>query len=115
MPVGCFVLDVHGESGSVWPASDAICASLQIINHLQDCGQDYARLDRIYVTAEALDRAGAKYADLAAPRASPPLLSAIRDLAQKASALLDGGAGLVSQVNDWRLACDIGALVRLAR
>ena len=37
-PVGRFVLDVHGESESTWPASDALCTALQIINHLQDCG-----------------------------------------------------------------------------
>ena len=41
MPVGRFVLDVHGESRATWPASDALCAALQIINHLQDCGEDY--------------------------------------------------------------------------
>ena len=34
MPVGRFVLDVHGESRSTWPASDALCAALQVINHL---------------------------------------------------------------------------------
>src|SRR5262249_38189332 len=38
MPVGRFVLDVHSESRITWPASDALCAALQIINHLQDCG-----------------------------------------------------------------------------
>ena len=36
-PVGRFVLDVHGEDPSIWPASDALCSALQIINHLQDC------------------------------------------------------------------------------
>ena len=41
MPVGRFVLDVHGESPSTWAASDALCAGLQINNHLQDCGKDY--------------------------------------------------------------------------
>ena len=39
MPVGRFMLDVHGESTSTWPASDALCAGLQINNHLQDCGK----------------------------------------------------------------------------
>src|ERR1700744_5718465 len=29
MPVGRFVLDVHGESTATWPASDAICAGLR--------------------------------------------------------------------------------------
>lgn len=39
MPVGRFMLDVHGEDRSTWAASDAICAALQINNHLQDCGK----------------------------------------------------------------------------
>jgi phytoene/squalene synthetase len=30
MPVGQFVRDVHGENGSIWPASDNVCAVLQI-------------------------------------------------------------------------------------
>ena len=114
MPVGRFVLDVHGESASLWPASDAICASLQVINHLQDCRQDFVRLDRIYLPEDALRRAGATYADLAAPRGSPQLLSAISALARKSGALLDDGADLTGRVNDWRLACEIGAILRLA-
>ena len=36
-PVGRFVLDVHGEDRTIWPASDALCAALQVNNHLQDC------------------------------------------------------------------------------
>jgi hydroxysqualene synthase len=115
MPVGRFVLDVHGESASLWPASDAICASLQIINHLQDCGQDFARLDRIYLPEDALRRTGAAFGDLAAPRGSPALRAAIGALAQKSDALLDSGADLAGHVNDWRLACEIGAIMRLAR
>jgi hydroxysqualene synthase len=115
MPVGRFVLDVHRERSSLWPASDAICASLQVINHLQDCAQDFAKLDRVYLPEDALRRAGASVADLAAPRASPALRAAIVDLAQQSDALLDQGAELASRVSDWRLACEIGAIVRLAR
>ena len=36
MPVGRFVLDVHEEDRALWPANDALCAALQMINHLQD-------------------------------------------------------------------------------
>ena len=54
MPVGRFVCDVHGESRAVWPANDALCAALQIINHLQDCQEDYRNLDRVYVPLDAL-------------------------------------------------------------
>ncbi len=49
MPVGRFVLDVHGESHATWPANDALCAALQIINHLQDCAADYPQArSRLY-------------------------------------------------------------------
>ncbi len=58
MPVGRYVLDVHGEADSTWPASDAICAALQIINHLQDCAKDLRDLDRAYVPLDALAGAG---------------------------------------------------------
>ncbi|MHA1113772.1 MAG: squalene/phytoene synthase family protein, partial [Alphaproteobacteria bacterium] len=39
-PVGRFVLDLHGEDRNAWPAADALCAALQILNHLQDCKDD---------------------------------------------------------------------------
>ena len=57
MPVGRFVLDVHGESRDTWPANDALCAALQIINHLQDCAKDYRELDRVYIPLDLLERA----------------------------------------------------------
>jgi hypothetical protein len=115
MPVGRFVLDVHGESRALWPASDAICASLQVINHLQDCAEDYANLDRVYLPEDSFRRAGAEITDLKAPHASPALRAVIIELARKCGALLDEGAGLAGGVADWRLACEIGAIVRLAR
>jgi len=52
MPVGRYVLDVHGESRATWPASDAICAALQIINHIQDCRNDFRNLDRVYISLD---------------------------------------------------------------
>ncbi len=71
MPVGRFVLDVHGESRSTWPANDALCAALQVINHLQDCGQDYRDLDRVYIPLDAFAAAAPQAASLGQPRATP--------------------------------------------
>src|SRR6266481_3912221 len=48
-PVGRQLLDLHGESHETWPASDALCSALQVLNHLQDCAEDYRRLDRVYL------------------------------------------------------------------
>ncbi len=81
MPVGRFVLDVHGESQATWPANDALCAALQIINHLQDCAKDYRELDRVYIPRDALAAHGLTVEALAAPRASPALMQCMQDLA----------------------------------
>ncbi len=83
MPVGRFVLDVHGEDPTrVWGPSDAICAALQVINHLQDCGKDFAALDRVYLPQDCLDRHGATVDMLGEATAPPQLLAVIRELAQ---------------------------------
>src|ERR1700739_3761518 len=74
MPVGRFMLDVHGESTSTWPASDALCAGLQINNHLQDCGKDYRDLNRVYLPRDALAAAGASVEALGEARSPAPLL-----------------------------------------
>ena len=54
MPVGRFVLDLHGEDRSVWAYSDPLCSALQVINHLQDCAKDYRALDRVYLPLDAM-------------------------------------------------------------
>ena len=66
MPVGRFMLDVHGESTSTWAASDALCAGLQVNNHLQDCGKDFRNLNRVYLPRDALAASGASVEELGA-------------------------------------------------
>ncbi len=83
MPVGRFMLDVHGESTSTWAASDALCAGLQINNHLQDCGKDYRNLNRVYLPRDALAAVGASVEQLGEARAPAPLLQCLHSLAAR--------------------------------
>src|SRR5206468_11721315 len=83
MPVGRFVLDVHGESPASWPLNDALCAALQIVNHLQDCGRDYRSLNRVYVPLDAFAAAGTTPEALADAAGSPQLRAALRDVATR--------------------------------
>ena len=115
MPVGRYVLDVHGESEATWPASDAICAALQIINHLQDCGKDLRDLDRVYVPLDALRRAGLGVEALGAPVADPALRGCLAELARETHRLLDEGAPLAAEVRDTRLSMEIATITALAR
>ena len=114
MPVGRFVLDVHGENQATWPASDAICSALQVINHLQDCADDYCSLDRVYLPLDALARHGAEEAMLGATAASPPLRNCIAELAVSTAMLLDTGRGLAAQVVNRRLGSEIVVIQALA-
>jgi squalene synthase HpnC len=113
MPVGRFVLDVHGESQATWPASDAICAALQINNHLQDCGRDYCELDRVYLPLDAL-AAGTSVEALGDAKAPPGLRRCLVELAKRTRDLLDRGAGLPGQISDTRLSVEIRATIDLA-
>ena len=115
MPVGRYVLDVHGESESTWAASDAVCAALQIINHLQDCGKDYRDLDRVYIPDDALAAAGLAPEALGADRASPALRVLFRALAARTMGLLDEGGALPRQVADFRMSLECAVIVALAR
>jgi squalene synthase HpnC len=114
MPVGRFVLDVHGESKSTWAASDALCAALQIINHLQDCATDYRRLDRVYLPLDALADHGVGVEALGQPHSSPALIGCLHDLAGRTADLLHQSHALPEIVGNMRLAMEISAIQKLA-
>jgi squalene synthase HpnC len=114
MPVGRFVLDVHGEPQSLWPMNDALCAALQIINHLQDCAKDYREIDRVYIPQDAMTAAGIDVDALAAPAANPALAGVIGDLARRNAALLDVSRPFFKGIKDTRLALEVDLIQTIA-
>ena len=66
-PVGRLLLKLYGaESAHNLACSDAICSSLQLINHWQDIGSDWAR-GRVYLPREDLARFGVAEEEITAP------------------------------------------------
>ena len=114
MPVGRFMLDVHGESTSTWAASDALCAGLQINNHLQDCGKDFRNLDRVYLPRDALEASGSSVEQLGEARAAPALLQCLQSLAVRNEVLLDESKSLAAEVRDFRLGLEISVIQSFA-
>jgi squalene synthase HpnC len=110
MPVGRFMLDVHGESTATWTASDAVCAGLQINNHLQDCAKDYRALNRVYLPRDALAESGAAVEMLGEAKAPAPLLNCLHKLAARNEALLAEGRDLNQGVRDFRLGLEIAVI-----
>jgi len=93
-PVGRFLLELHGEDRACFRHADALCNALQVINHLQDCKQDFENLDRSYLPGIWLRAAGVRPESVTEDAASPALravidkcLAATRDLLQEAEIL----------------------------
>jgi squalene synthase HpnC len=113
-PVGRYLLDLHGESRDGYPASDALCNLLQVINHLQDCQDDYRSLDRVYLPGDWMEAAGVTVADLDAPAASPGLRRVIDQCLDGVEELMATAATLPPRLTSRRLAMESAAILRLA-
>jgi squalene synthase HpnC len=114
MPVGRFVLDVHGEDRAIWPLSDALCAALQIVNHLQDCGKDYRAIDRVYIPSDLMAAAGVPINALGDARSTPALRGVIVECATRTLDLLRESAPFAGAIKDARLAAEVAIIQRLA-
>lgn len=115
MPVGRYVLDLHGEREAAYAPSDALCVILQVLNHLQDCARDLAALDRCYLPADLMAEHGAAIADLTARRASPGLRRVFAALLAHVARLAPLAAQLPGAVVSRRLRLETAVIEGLAR
>ena len=87
------------KSKSTWASSDILCAVLQIINHLQDCGKDYRALNRVYIPQDSLAANGAVTEALSASASSPELLVCLHQLAERTEDYLDAQPPLADEIS----------------
>ncbi|WP_246379465.1 squalene synthase HpnC [Gluconacetobacter johannae] len=113
-PVGRFLLGLHGEDAATFGPSDALCTSLQVLNHLQDCADDLRVLDRCYLPLPWLEREGASLDDLGASRVSPGLRRVIDALLDQVDRLNREAARLPGLVRDRRMRLESAVIVGLA-
>lgn len=93
-PVGRLVLAVFDSSTPERIAlSDRVCIGLQIVEHLQDVGED-AKAGRIYLPQDDLARWSCDEADLLASSSSPAVRRVVFEEAGRARALLASGVPL---------------------
>jgi hydroxysqualene synthase len=113
-PVGRFLLDLHGANQTAWPANDALCAALQIINHLQDCADDYRELDRVYLPEDLAEAVGADFGMLAQAETLPPLWLLFHAALDRVAPLLQEARALPRQIPAFRLRMEAAIIVALA-
>lgn len=100
-PVGQLVLAVFGAATpqrTAW--SDDVCAALQVVEHLQDLGED-ARRGRIYMPQADLVQFAVDEGALLAPTASPEVRQLVAFESTRAWRLLAAGRPLVASLRGW--------------
>ncbi len=114
-PVGRYVLDLHGESTETWAPSDALCASLQVLNHLQDCAGDLRTLDRCYLPQDWMAEAGTSIDDLARAETVPAMRAVFDKMLAATAELNAAAAALPGRVKARRLRVETAMIAALAR
>ena len=113
-PVGRYLVDLHGQPASAYPASDALCNALQVLNHLQDCADDYKALNRVYLPQRWMNEAGSSIEDLAGTRSGPALRQVMDRCLDATGELLVLARTLPGQLHDRRFAMEAAAIVAIA-
>ncbi len=114
-PVGRYVLSLHGEAADTWPPSDALCAALQILNHLQDIRRDLDTLDRCYLPADLLAAHGSGIDDIRGRAETPGLRRVIAALLDHCDTLAATAEDLPRRTRDRRLRLETAVITGLAR
>lgn len=114
-PVGRYLLDLHGESPADWPPSDALCDALQVLNHLQDCKDDYLTLNRVYLPQDWLAAEGSSVEDLVRERATPGLRRVIDRCLDGVDELLVRASALPGRLKSRSLAMESAVIIALAK
>jgi len=97
-PVGELVLHVfRTATPDRVRLSDDVCTALQLAEHLQDVGEDFAR-GRIYLPSEDFRRFGVEEGDLRVEEPSDPLRSLLAFEVERARELLAAGVPLVASL-----------------
>ncbi|MSP01679.1 MAG: squalene synthase HpnC [Acetobacteraceae bacterium] len=114
VPVGRYVIDLHGESHGCYRASDALCISLQLLNHLQDCGKDMRTLDRCYIPRTLMRHFSITERDLLGPAETPALRRALITVLDRVDRLNLAAEELPYMVRSRRLRAETTFICRLA-
>ena len=113
-PVGRYLLDLHGESRAGYPASDALCNALQVLNHLQDCQDDFRQLNRVYLPQDWLQAAKTTVEELKAPQSSAGMRALIDRCLESTDRLIVLARTLPAQLTSRHLAMESAVIVRIA-
>lgn len=113
-PVGRFLLCLHGEDPALFKYSDPLCDALQIINHLQDCQDDYQQMNRVYLPQDWMDKAGLPLSDLEKNVESPAFQLVKQQALDEIDQMLATSTTLADRLSHRSIALESAVIHKLA-
>jgi squalene synthase HpnC len=114
-PVGRYLLDLHGQPVELYRFSDPLCDALQVLNHLQDCRDDFRALDRVYLPLDSFAATGIGVEALDRRATSPALRQVLDRVLDGVDALLATAGDLPRALRSRRLAAESAVILEIAR
>jgi squalene synthase HpnC len=113
-PVGRYLVDLHGCDDKPKKATDALCIALQILNHLQDCKDDYLEIDRVYIPGDMLRAQNVDVSELKADRASVELRAVLDAVLDRTDELIMHARTGPKQISHRGLRLETAVIIAIA-
>ncbi len=121
-PVGRFVIDASHQNQrknknlkKIYRESDKLCSALQIINHLQDCKDDYLNLKRIYIPESFFKKYGLNTKCLSSKESPKKFIKLKLELVKKVEDMLINTKQGLKLIRLWRLRKETLIILNIAK
>ena len=122
-PVGRFVIDLIYQKTNlpksnfedIYFASDCLCTSLQIINHLQDCKKDFLELKRVYIPKSFFKKHSLKKETLNLEESSINFFNLVHEIVEKIEIMLDKSNKGLKMIEPWSLRKETLIILNIAK
>ncbi|MEL7470931.1 MAG: squalene synthase HpnC [Pseudomonadota bacterium] len=114
-PVGRYLMDLHGEDRALWPASDALCTVLQILNHIQDLKLDLLEMERVYLPLDMLAAEQLEVTALTEATMQAPLRQVLDRVLDLCDPMISAASTRAVQLRSRRLDAEMRVITALAR
>jgi squalene synthase HpnC len=122
-PVGKFFIDLTYFFANkplinkriITKSSDNLCTALQIINHIQDCKDDYLELDRVYLPISLFKKYSIPVEELKNNNSSKDFNNLKKEMINKIEKLLDYSEKGLQLIDVWRLRKETLIILNIAK
>ena len=117
-PVGRYMINLHGgfrdQTSHDYKGSDALCIALQILNHLQDCREDFELLNRVYLPLDIIRAHNATLDHLIADEIPLELRNCLNNILDNVDALITTSQDFPSKLDNLWLGMESQIIINVA-